>query len=90
MDIPLLIAILAILAWTLLPQLDRYTESRVNLDAKPSLLGRLAPLESTAEALPKRRIQYSHLHEGAAARTRYLPRTCATSWSTAVCRGIVE
>jgi hypothetical protein len=26
MDIPLLIAILALLAWTLLPQLDRYAD----------------------------------------------------------------
>ena len=33
MDIPLLIAILAILAWTLLPQLDRYAEVEHGLDA---------------------------------------------------------
>ncbi len=42
MDIPLLIAILAILAWTLLPQLDRYAEVEHGLDAKPSPLQRLA------------------------------------------------
>jgi len=42
MDIPLLIAILAILAWTLLPQLDRYAEAERSLDAKPSPLQRLA------------------------------------------------
>ncbi|OQA37553.1 MAG: hypothetical protein BWY52_03362 [Chloroflexi bacterium ADurb.Bin325] len=42
MDIPLLIAILAILAWTLLPQLDRYAEAERGPDAKPSRLQRLA------------------------------------------------
>jgi hypothetical protein len=42
MDIPLLIAILALLAWTLLPQLDRFAETDSPLDAKPSPLQRLA------------------------------------------------
>lgn len=42
MDIPLLIAIIAILAWTLLPQLDRYAEVEHSLDGKPSPLQRLA------------------------------------------------
>lgn len=42
MDIPLLIAILALLAWTLLPQLDRFTEAETSSDAKPSALQRLA------------------------------------------------
>jgi hypothetical protein len=42
MDIPLLIAILALLAWTLLPQLDRYIDTDASLDGKPSPLQRLA------------------------------------------------
>jgi hypothetical protein len=42
MDIPLLIAILALLAWTLLPQLDRYVEGEKSFDGKPSPLQRLA------------------------------------------------
>lgn len=42
MDIPLLIAILALLTWTLLPQLDRYVDSDYSVDGKPSRLQRLA------------------------------------------------
>lgn len=42
MDIPLLIAILALLTWTLLPQLDRYADAEGNLEGKPSRLQRLA------------------------------------------------
>jgi hypothetical protein len=42
MDIPLLIAILALLAWTLLPQLDRYIDTDASFDSKPSPLQRLA------------------------------------------------
>lgn len=42
MDIPLLIAILALLAWTLLPQLDRYADSEQPTDGKGSPLERLA------------------------------------------------
>lgn len=42
MDIPLLIAILALLTWTLLPQLDRYADTEYKLDSKPSPLQRLA------------------------------------------------
>lgn len=42
MDIPLLIAILALLAWTLLPQLDRYADTELPLDGKASPLQRLA------------------------------------------------
>jgi hypothetical protein len=46
MDLPLLIAVLALLAWTLLPQLDRYAETHIEVDADyegpPSYLARLA------------------------------------------------
>ncbi len=42
MDIPLLIAILALLTWTLLPQLDRYADAEYHLEGKPSRLQRLA------------------------------------------------
>jgi len=42
MDIPLVIAILALLTWTLLPQLDRYADADTALDGKPSPLQRLA------------------------------------------------
>ncbi len=42
MDIPLLIALMALLAWTLLPQLDRYVETELPVDNKPSPLQRLA------------------------------------------------
>jgi hypothetical protein len=42
MDIPLLIAILALLTWTLLPQLDRYADAEYTPEGKPSPLHRLA------------------------------------------------
>jgi hypothetical protein len=42
MDIPLLIAILALLAWTMLPQLDRYAETDSGADGRRSPLRRLA------------------------------------------------
>lgn len=42
MDIPLLIAILALLTWTLLPQLDRYADADLSVEGKPSRLQRLA------------------------------------------------
>lgn len=42
MDIPLLIAILALLTWTLLPQLDRVADVELNGEGKPSRLQRLA------------------------------------------------
>ncbi len=42
MDIPLLIAILALLAWTLLPQLDRYVDVDTTPESKGSYLKRLA------------------------------------------------
>jgi hypothetical protein len=42
MDLPLLIAVLALLAWTLLPQLDRYIETEPEAERTPSLLERLA------------------------------------------------
>lgn len=42
MDIPLLIAILALLAWTLLPQLDRYVDAELPPEGKASPLQRLA------------------------------------------------
>jgi hypothetical protein len=42
MDIPLLIAILALLTWTLLPQLDRYADGDFAVEGKPSRLQRLA------------------------------------------------
>jgi hypothetical protein len=42
MDIPLLIAILALLTWTLLPQLDRVADVELNGEGKPSPLQRLA------------------------------------------------
>jgi hypothetical protein len=42
MDLPLLIAVLALLAWTLLPQLDRYIESDSEPERPRSYLERLA------------------------------------------------
>jgi hypothetical protein len=42
MDFPLLIAILALLAWTLLPQLDRYMDGERNARGMRSYLNRLA------------------------------------------------
>jgi len=42
MDLPLIIAILALLAWTLLPQLDRYADSETGAEPKHSYLSRLA------------------------------------------------
>ena len=42
MDIPLLIAILALLTWTLLPQLDRVADVEFKGERKPSRLQRLA------------------------------------------------
>ena len=42
MDLPLIIAILALLAWTLLPQLDRYADSEATAESKRSYLSRLA------------------------------------------------
>jgi hypothetical protein len=47
MDLPILIAILALLAWTLLPQLDRYADaerkySPVEAESVPPYLIRLA------------------------------------------------
>jgi hypothetical protein len=41
MDLPLLIAIIALLAWTLLPQLDRYADTDTG-EPRPSYLSRLA------------------------------------------------
>jgi hypothetical protein len=42
MDLPLLIAVIALLAWTLLPQLDRYVESEPEPEQPASYLARLA------------------------------------------------
>ena len=42
MDLPLFIAIVALLAWTLLPQLDRYADADANAERKGSHLSRLA------------------------------------------------
>jgi hypothetical protein len=42
MDIPLLIAILALLAWTLLPHLDRVAEQDLGSEGSRSYLRRLA------------------------------------------------
>ncbi len=42
MDIPLIIAILALLAWTLLPQLDRYIEADPQPTGRRAYLRRLA------------------------------------------------
>ncbi len=42
MDLPLIIAVLALLAWTLLPQLDRYTDADAANEGAPSPLVRLA------------------------------------------------
>jgi len=42
MDIPLLIAVLALLAWTLLPQLDRYVEADQENENRHPELTRLA------------------------------------------------
>jgi hypothetical protein len=42
MHIPLIIAILALLAWTLLPQLDHYIEPESNNAGRESYLSRLA------------------------------------------------
>ncbi|MEJ5199463.1 MAG: hypothetical protein WHX53_11110 [Anaerolineae bacterium] len=42
MDLPFVIAILALLAWTLLPQLDRYAEAEAKDEGLSSYLARLA------------------------------------------------
>ena len=43
MDFPLIIAILALLAWTLLPQLDRFVDADAKMDGgRSSYLRRLA------------------------------------------------
>ena len=42
MDTPLLIAILALLAWTLLPQLDRIADQDLSTEGSRSYLSRLA------------------------------------------------
>ncbi len=42
MHIPLLIAVLALLAWTLLPQLDRYNDTEMNTEGVQAYLSRLA------------------------------------------------
>jgi hypothetical protein len=42
MDFPLIVAILALLAWTLLPQLDRYMDSDSGVEGSSSYLSRLA------------------------------------------------
>jgi hypothetical protein len=42
MDLPLLVAILALLAWTLLPQLDRYADTEKSTEHSRSYLRRLA------------------------------------------------
>jgi hypothetical protein len=42
MHIPLIIAILALLAWTLLPQLDQYMDSEPTAQGVQSYLTRLA------------------------------------------------
>ncbi len=42
MHIPLIIAILALLAWTLLPQLDHYRDVEANTPGMRSYLSRLA------------------------------------------------
>lgn len=42
MDLPLLIAIVALLAWTLLPQLDRYVDADLEGERAPSFLHRFA------------------------------------------------
>jgi hypothetical protein len=42
MHIPLIIAILALLAWTLLPQLDHYRDVEQSRNGMRAYLGRLA------------------------------------------------
>ncbi|MGC8779927.1 MAG: hypothetical protein ACP5UQ_03590 [Anaerolineae bacterium] len=42
MDLPLFVATLALLAWTLLPQLDRYAEAEIKEEGLSSYLARLA------------------------------------------------
>jgi hypothetical protein len=42
MDLPLIIAILALLAWTLLPQLDRYMDMETNSTGMRFYLNRIA------------------------------------------------
>ena len=42
MDLPLFVAIFALLAWTLLPQLDHYTEAEVKTEGLSAYLARLA------------------------------------------------
>lgn len=42
MDLPLLVAVLALLAWTLLPQLDRYAETEAQAEGLSAYLARLA------------------------------------------------
>ena len=42
MDLPMIVAILALLAWTLLPRLDRYMDVDPGTEGNPSYLSRLA------------------------------------------------
>jgi hypothetical protein len=42
MDLPLLIAMLALLAWTLLPHLDRYADTEPETEGLRAYLARLA------------------------------------------------
>jgi hypothetical protein len=42
MDAPLLVAVLALLAWTLLPQLDRYADADAEAEGFRAYLTRLA------------------------------------------------
>ena len=42
MHIPLIIAVLALLAWTLLPQLDNYVDVETDNESVRAYLGRLA------------------------------------------------
>lgn len=42
MDLPLLVAVLALLAWTLLPQLDRYAKTETKAEGLSAYLARLA------------------------------------------------
>jgi hypothetical protein len=44
MDFPIVIAIVALLAWTLLPHLDRYMDSEPHIEGSRSYLSRLARL----------------------------------------------
>ena len=42
MDLPLFVAMLALLAWTLLPQLDRYADAEPDTEGLRGYLARLA------------------------------------------------